>query len=893
MIRRPGWAGPYGRRAVVGAAIGATIWISQGVLAVVDPARMTRIGALADWPWMVAWALAGAVLGAALRVPAPACAPIVLLTLLWLPWAPLRVPPAFLMWDGPLEGAVWTTATVGVVWLTLRRRPRLRGWFTPSPARAPWIVAALMAVVLAASWAIVRPRVPAGDEPHYLVIAQSLLRDGDLRIENNHREDQYLEYFEGALKPDFMQRGTDGEIYSIHAPGIAALVAPAFRLAGYFGAVATVIVVSALGLALTWQAAFLLTGSRAAAWIGWLAIATAAPFVLHGFTIYPDPVGATLAIAGVLALVSLEVAPERRRRSVYWVATGAALALLPWLHARFALVAAVLGVALALRLVRRPEGWRDAVRLLSVPAVAAVAWFAYFWTIYGTPNPAAPYGSRPDWALGLIPNGLAGLLVDQQFGLAVNAPILLLALAAFVPLARRRRRLAVELAVAVVPYLLTVASYPMWWGGYSAPARFAVIVLPLLAVPLAHLWSVASSAGRGVMAGLLAASAGITVALVGVDRGAFVYNGRDGYSVLLDWLSRTVDLTLALPSVHRDGAAAAVADFTVWAVAGVLIAAVAILMQRKASPGLARAAGWAAVPGALMLAATVTWAGHDRDAVTASTSQMRWLEHWVPESTPLAVQLTPTRALTPDAAPRRLSLGTSLRGPRRAAAGPLLQIPLLPAGEYDLFIDGRGGLTGTLVVRLGRQDVPMETWQLDGHRAGLTGLVLRLPADAHSVAVSGDDAARASARRLTLTPRRLVARATARMALRAARYGGVVVFALDDYTYLEPTAQWVRGERATSLIVQPDDGRPVVAQLRTGPIANVVTLSAGTWRAEVRLDPEATAEVTLPDEARAPAVLTISSATGFRPSAYIPGSRDVRWLGAYLTWSDTPARAGR
>ena len=27
---------------------------------------------------------------------------------------------------------------------------------------------------------------PAGDEPHYLVIAQSLWRDGDLKIENNH-----------------------------------------------------------------------------------------------------------------------------------------------------------------------------------------------------------------------------------------------------------------------------------------------------------------------------------------------------------------------------------------------------------------------------------------------------------------------------------------------------------------------------------------------------------------------------------------------------------------------------------------------------------------------------------------------------------------------------------
>jgi hypothetical protein len=40
-----------------------------------------------------------------------------------------------------------------------------------------------------ATWATIRPRVPAGDEPHSLVIAQSLLRDADVRIENSHRQE--------------------------------------------------------------------------------------------------------------------------------------------------------------------------------------------------------------------------------------------------------------------------------------------------------------------------------------------------------------------------------------------------------------------------------------------------------------------------------------------------------------------------------------------------------------------------------------------------------------------------------------------------------------------------------------------------------------------------------
>ncbi len=38
---------------------------------------------------------------------------------------------------------------------------------------------------------------PGGDEPHYLVIAHSLLTDGDLQIENNHVERDYQAFWAG------------------------------------------------------------------------------------------------------------------------------------------------------------------------------------------------------------------------------------------------------------------------------------------------------------------------------------------------------------------------------------------------------------------------------------------------------------------------------------------------------------------------------------------------------------------------------------------------------------------------------------------------------------------------------------------------------------------------
>jgi len=880
--RGPGPAGLVLGRLAVGALIGASVWVSQGVLGLVDPVRFTRVAAAPGWPWLAAFAAGGAALMTLAQVPARAWPPLAALTLLWLPWLPFRVPAAFLLWEGPLEVVVWLSALGGVAWLC--RHDVTWPWrgLAIRSSRAPWLAALLSALVFAAAWTVARPRVPSGDEPHYLVITQSLLRDGDLRIENNHEAHHYLDYYDGGLRPDFRRRGRNRQIYSIHAPGVSALVAPAFAVAGYPGAVFTVIAVVSLGLALLWRAAFVLTGSAAAAWLGWAVLTASAPFLLHAFTVYPDGPGAAALIAGVLALAWLE-AGALPQRPAAWTAVGAALACLPWLHTRFALVAGMVGAALCARLMRRPHGLSTIARLLVVPVLAAAAWFLYFWVIYGTPNPAVVYGASEN-AWNAAPAGLTGLLADQQFGLVANAPVLGAGLLGLAAMARRRPRLAAELAAILGSYLLAVATYPMWWGGSSAPARFAVIVLPVLALATADWWAAARFA-RGPIVALLLVSAGISLALVAVDRGAFIYNGRDGYDLLLDWLSPTVNLPVAAPSVHRDGVVATLEDAAIWLAVAIAVAAgVAWLTRVWPERAVTRMAATLAVPMVAMLAVTLAWAGRDRPALTPSTSQMGFLHRWSPSRLPLAVQLAPTRALTVTDVPRRLTLASTTRGLRPTSGEPLLRIPRVLAGEYDLYVDGRSPLAGTLTVRFGRQARPMETWSLAGRRPGFTGLLLSLPALVHAVTITGDDAAVQSVTRLSLKPRVVAPPERARVSLRAERYGRVVVFALDDNAYIEPTALWIRGGRTTRLVVRADDGAAAVMRVQAGPVANTVTAASGAWRTTLTLAPGEKADVLVPPAALAPGELLVTSASGFRPIDHAADSRDGRVLGAYVTW---------
>ena len=189
-------------------------------LAVLPPARL-----------LVAFIAGALVLAHLLPVSPARLRPLYLAFLPWLPWLPLPIPAAFLLWNGPLAAAAWIligclllARAAGAVWTLV----------LDAPPATQLVLAFLLAAALymAAAWRIA-PVLPDGDEPHYIVMTQSLLYDGDLKIENNHRRGDYRAYIGRDLKPDYLRRGLDDEIYSIHAPGLAAVVLPAFAIAGY------------------------------------------------------------------------------------------------------------------------------------------------------------------------------------------------------------------------------------------------------------------------------------------------------------------------------------------------------------------------------------------------------------------------------------------------------------------------------------------------------------------------------------------------------------------------------------------------------------------------------------------------------------------------------------
>lgn len=859
-------------------------WVSGGALTLTSAENSAvRLGILPAPSWLVVGLMVAVAAALLARTKPWRTAPILTLsTLLLLPWLPVRVPLAFYAWMGPVRTWLWTALAIGLaVPLCRNRLPRSVWAVTREPRRAPWLAALLAAFAYLVGAYQVFPILPAGDEPHYLVITQSLLRDHDLKIENNHRRGDYRTYFPGELKPDYLRRGTDGEIYSIHAPGLPVLVAPVFALFGYPGVLALLALVGGYATGLAWMATWRVTSDAGSSWFGWATVALTAPFFFQSFVAYPDAPAAAIVMLGVVTL--LDGAQVTRVRLL---ALGTGLALLPWLHTRFAILAAALGAVTLARQWTAPDRVRRAVALGSIPLLSAVCWFAFFHVIYGTPDPRAPYGTQSQNAVANLPRGIVGLIIDQQFGLLPNALAYLCAAVGCLFLARRAPRLAIELAILSVPYGLAVAGYQMWWAGYSSPARFIVPILLPLAIPIG-VWFRASHGRSSRFLGFaaLTVSVLITVTITFVDRGALLYNVRDGASRLFLWLSPLVDVTTGLPSLFQTGPRMALVHAGIWLAAAVVTASVGALVASRGGTAVTMGVsmGFGAAASA-MLALTLVWRSNGASPLTPTTGIVELLHRIDPDSGQIGVRFAPFRRLS-----RRDLLAQLVLADVQPAARPpndvALYFPHPPAGTYVIEARIPNGGAGRIDVTLDRQYGPAWSWDLSGAR-GVWRAEFRLPVSAAEVAIDVNLADRPAIERLTLRPVEMVGsshRLSSGIPDHVTRYGPALVFLMNGHAYMEPAGTWIAGGESGEFVIEPDARQPIRLFVRNPPVENQVTLEGDGWRQQLAMKPGEERFVDLPlASGRTAARVRVTTARGARPVDFEQGSTDARLLGCWI-----------
>jgi hypothetical protein len=409
-------------------------------------------------------------------------------------------------------------------------------------------LAAALGYLLFVPLALQRLNPLTGDEPFYVVTAISMVRDRNLDETANYARRDYDEFyppqplpadwqgwpaFPRTLPPHPAVSDRDG-LYTKHGLGLSAMIALPYEILGRVGAMLTIVLCAAFlagqMFLLSVEAGARYGVSSAIA----LILALSLPIAPYSALIFPEIPAALLLIYAIRRFSASQNAWWQ------WLLAGCAVGFLPWLHQRFAPTAAVLALVVLAR-----AAWTRAIDpllpLLPVGAIG-IGLVAYNYWLYGGPvQNAADHAGFSD-ITGTV-NGGFGLLLDAQWGLLIAAPIYLLAAMCLPSWIRANRETAAVALLAIVPYIVIVASYQVWWGEWGPPARYLVPVAPLAAGPIAAWLSHSGRVARA--AATIAALPGVVLTLIALSDLQRLYHHPDGSNNLYVRLSEILHIDLA------------------------------------------------------------------------------------------------------------------------------------------------------------------------------------------------------------------------------------------------------------------------------------------------------------------------------------------------------------
>ncbi len=316
--------------------------------------------------------------------------------------------------------------------------------------RASWAIALFFVFLVAVFWSVTRvvmlpdghletysPNVISGDEPHYLLVVNSILFDHDLELQDdyqramwgldaggiqlpdhhtilvNRRTGQHGLWFEDRFDPG-LQPGPDVYEVSAHPVAfpamVAALIAPFHPTMDEVQGDASLVMVLVcwLGAIFTYLLSRRLGMGRGAALLATALLAFASPWLAYTRSFYSEPVA---GVAGLIALWALE--GDRPATSAL-AASAAAFFKPPF---------AVIGLGLLIDRIEQKR-WRDLLVLFSVLSVCGIALIAFNYWLARTPiisgNQAGPWPFGPDTAPDF--SRLSDTFLGSQHGLFVWVP---------------------------------------------------------------------------------------------------------------------------------------------------------------------------------------------------------------------------------------------------------------------------------------------------------------------------------------------------------------------------------------------------------------------------------------------------------------------------------------
>ncbi|MCX7975022.1 MAG: hypothetical protein N3B16_11080 [Candidatus Aminicenantes bacterium] len=330
----------------------------------------------------------------------------------------------------------------------------------------------------------------SGDEPHYLIIAHSLIVDHDFDLSNNYEQRDYWRFLKSKaiLQPHTVPGARPTNRLSFHSPGVAFLLLPFYWLGQILGGwalallprLAMAIFGSLFCLQLYWLIKEMGWGEKIALKLWSISLLTA-PIYFYSFHLYPEIIVAFLSLLIFRWLIQWE-----RLKNYHFLLIGLLLSSFFWFHAiKYFFILLPLGLYALIRIHNFQKKFKNFL-FIGLPFLAGFAGYFYFQKVlYGSINPTSvswqgAMGPQESLAFlkfifSSIPfrfrwETLAGYFFDQRDGLFLYAPIYVLAFVGLIAMLRQKTKFALKILLLTWPYFL-FSAFLTQRAGYAPQAR--------------------------------------------------------------------------------------------------------------------------------------------------------------------------------------------------------------------------------------------------------------------------------------------------------------------------------------------------------------------------------------------------------------------------------------
>jgi hypothetical protein len=331
-----------------------------------------------------------------------------------------------------------------------------------------------------------------GDEPHYLIMTQSIANDGDFNLDNNYKLDLHKEFYNAYLQRHYID--IHGKNYSLHPFGLPIIMAPFYKLFGYKGVFLGMILFSCFGLVEVYNICKFFSNPRSAFVATFLLGLTVPVSIYLSSQFFPETIAFTL----FACLISIALRLDFKNLKYSFMLILIVSIMLSLLHVKFTLLtfgAGLLSMIISLKnkLIKYAFIFWLLIGIMTIVTIYLILSITYDGHVLEALRKAARPGgheSAPSMTLKYVLRGVYLNFFEREKGIFWYMPILFIFLNPLYIYSIFRYRILnckiqiLGVFIANVPYLTAVFSFFDSLGGWCPPGRYLIPSMTFAAILL-------------------------------------------------------------------------------------------------------------------------------------------------------------------------------------------------------------------------------------------------------------------------------------------------------------------------------------------------------------------------------------------------------------------------